>query len=394
MSFKIQTFDKIAPEGLGRFPLEQYEVASEFSTPDAILLRSHSLHDYAFPPSVKAIARAGAGVNNIPIASCTEAGVVVFNTPGANANAVKELVIAGMLLSSRKIHQGISWAQGLKGKGAEVPKLVEKGKSSFVGPELLGKTLGVVGLGAIGMLVANSAEALGMRVIGYDPYISVDTAWQLSKYVKRARTLDSLLAEADYITVHVPLLDSTRGFIDKSKFAIMKQGVRLLNFAREGLIHTQDLFDALESGKVAYFVTDFPDESLLGHDKIITVPHLGASTPESETNCAVMAVDQLRNFLEHGNIRNSVNFPAADMPRNGGARIIIANKNVPAMVGQITNVLAAQHINIASMINHHRDEIAYNIIDVDGDVREEQITGIRNIEGIKLVRLLPKVDKQ
>lgn len=394
MSFKIQTFDKIAAEGLVRFPLEQYEVASEFSTPDAILLRSHSLHDYSFPTSVKAVARAGAGVNNIPIVKCTEAGIVVFNTPGANANAVKELVIAGMLLSSRKIHQGISWAQSLKGKGAEVPKLVEKGKSSFVGPELLGKTLGVVGLGAIGMLVANSAEALGMRVIGYDPYISIDTAWQLSKYVEKARSLDALLAESDYISIHVPLLDSTRGFIDKSKIALMKQGARIMNFAREGLINTQDLLDALESGKISCFVTDFPDDSLLGHDKIITVPHLGASTPESETNCAVMAVDQLRNFLENGNIRNSVNFPAADMPRNGGARIIIANKNVPAMVGKITNVLAAQNINIASMINHHRDEIAYNIIDVDGDVQEGQISGISAIEGITLVRLLPKVSKQ
>ena len=390
MSFKIQTFDKIAPEGLARFPLDQYEVASEFQSPDAILLRSHSLHEYSFPASVKAIARAGAGVNNIPIARCTEAGIVVFNTPGANANAVKELVIAGMLLSSRKIAQGISWAQSLKGKGAEVPKLVEKGKSSFVGPEIQGKTLGVIGLGAIGMLVANVGEALGMRVIGYDPYISVDTAWQLSKYVMKELRLDALLSVSDYISIHVPLLDSTRGFIDKSKFAIMKPNVRLMNFAREGLINTNDLLEALNTGKVACFVTDFPDESLLGHDKIITIPHLGASTPESETNCAVMAVDQLRNFLENGNIRNSVNFPSADMPRNGGARIIIANRNVPAMVGKITSVLAAQHINIADMINHHREEIAYNIIDVDGDVKEEQVAGIRDIEGVTLVRLLPK----
>jgi D-3-phosphoglycerate dehydrogenase len=393
MSFKIQTFDKIAPEGLARFPLDQYEVASEFNSPDAILLRSHSLHDYAFPSSVKAIARAGAGVNNIPISRCTDAGIVVFNTPGANANAVKELVIAGMLLASRQIAQGIAWAQSLKGRGAEVPKLVEKGKSSFVGPEIQGKTLGVIGLGAIGMLVANAGEGLGMRVIGYDPYISIDTAWQLSKYVKKARSLDALLAESDYISIHVPLLDSTRGFIDRSKFAIMKQNVRILNFAREGLINTNDLLEALNSGKVACFVTDFPEESLLGHDKIITIPHLGASTPESETNCAVMAVDQLRNFLENGNIRNSVNFPAADMPRNGGARIIIANRNVPAMVGKITTVLAAQNINIADMINHHRDEIAYNIIDVDGDVTEAQVAGIRDIEGVILVRLLPKQDK-
>ncbi|HEX5172254.1 MAG TPA: phosphoglycerate dehydrogenase [Cyclobacteriaceae bacterium] len=389
MAFKIQTFDKIASEGLVRFPHDNYEVASEFSTPDAILLRSFSLHDRTFPDSVKAIARAGAGVNNIPIKKCTDAGIVVFNTPGANANAVKELVIAGMLLSSRKIYQGIAWAQSLKGKGEEVPKLVEKGKSNYVGPEIYGKTLGVIGLGAIGMLVANAAEALGMRVIGYDPYISIDAAWQLSKNVEKARSLDSLLAESDYITVHVPLMDSTKGFLDKSKFAIMKNGVRILNFAREGLLNKKDMLDALSSGKIGCVVTDFPEEDLLGHDGIITVPHLGASTPESETNCAVMAVDQLKNYLQNGNIKNSVNFPAADMPRNGGgSRIIIANKNIPAMVGKITNVLADQNINIADMLNQHREEIAYNIIDVDGDIKEDQINKIKAIEGIILVRLL------
>ena len=389
MAFKIQTFDKIASEGLVRFPHDNYEVASEFTSPDAILLRSFSLHDKELPQSVKAIARAGAGVNNIPIKKCTEAGIVVFNTPGANANAVKELVIAGMLLSSRKIQQGISWAQSLKGKGDEVPKLVEKGKSNFVGPEIYGKTLGVIGLGAIGMLVANAAEALGLRVIGYDPFISIDAAWQLSKNVEKARSLDALLAESDYITIHVPLLDSTKGFLDKSKFAIMKDGVRIMNFAREGLLHKADMLEALKTDKVACVVTDFPEEDLLGHDKIITVPHLGASTPESETNCAIMAVDQLKQYLQHGNIKNSVNFPAADMPRNGnGSRIIIANKNVPAMVGKITNVLADQNINIADMLNKHRDEIAYNIIDVDGDIKEEQIQKIKSIEGIILTRLL------
>lgn len=391
MSFKIQTFDKIAAEGLTRFPHDYYEVASEFTSPDAILLRSFALHDHVFPESVKAIARAGAGVNNIPIKKCTDTGIVVFNTPGANANAVKELVIAGLLVSSRKIVQGINWSQSLKGKGAEVPKLIEKGKSNFVGPEIQGKTLGVIGLGAIGMLVANAAESLGMRVIGYDPYISIDAAWQLSKNVEKARSLDALLAESDYITVHVPLLDSTKGFLDKSKFAIMKNGVRILNFAREGLVNKDDILDALKSGKVSCFVTDFPEEDLLGHDNIITVPHLGASTPESETNCAVMAVEQLKNFLENGNIKNSVNFPSADMPRNGGARLIIANKNIPAMVGKITAVLAEQNINIADMLNQHREEIAYNIIDVDGDVKEEQIKKIRGIEGIIVARLLPPV---
>lgn len=393
MAFKIQTFDKIASEGLKQFPLERYEVASEFNSPDGILLRSYSLHEYAFPSSVKAIARAGAGVNNIPIKKCTDAGVVVFNTPGANANAVKELVLTAMLLSSRKITQGINWSQSLKGKGDEVPKLVEKGKSNFVGPEIMGKTLGVIGLGAIGMLVANAAESLGMRVIGYDPYISIDAAWQLSKYVEKARSLDALLAESDYISIHVPLMDTTRGFLDKSKFAIMKDGVRIMNFAREGLINKEDLLVALKNGKVAVHVTDFPEEDFLGHDNIITIPHLGASTPESETNCALMAVNQLKNFLENGNIRNSVNFPSADMPRNGGSRIIIANKNVPAMVGKITNVLADQHINIADMLNQHRDEIAYNIIDVDGDIKDEQIAKIKEIDGIILARVLPPVVK-
>ncbi len=394
MAFKIQTFDKIASDGLKRFPLESYEVASEFSSPDGILLRSYSLHEYSFPTSVKAIARAGAGVNNIPIKKCTDSGIVVFNTPGANANAVKELVLTAMLLSSRKITQGINWSQSLKGKGEDVPKLVEKGKANFVGPEIMGKTLGVIGLGAIGMLLANAAESLGMRVIGYDPYISIDAAWQLSKYVEKARSLDALLAESDYISIHVPLMDSTRGFLDKSKFAIMKDGVRIMNFAREGLLNKDDLLDALKSGKVALHVTDFPEEDFLGHENIITIPHLGASTPESETNCALMAVDQLKNYLENGNIKNSVNFPSADMPRNGGSRIIIANKNVPAMVGKVTNVLADQHINIADMLNQHRDEIAYNIIDVDGDIKEEQIDKIKTIEGVILARVLPPVSKK
>lgn len=388
-AYKIKTYNNIAEEGLSRFPKDRYTVSADLSDEDAIVLRSASLHEVAFPSSLKAIARAGAGVNNIPIAKCTEAGIVVFNTPGANANAVKEIVIASLLLSSRKIAQGIAWAQTLKGKGDEVSKLVEKGKANYQGPEILGKTLGVIGLGAIGMLVANAAEALGMRVIGYDPYISVDTAWKLSKYVERARSLDALFAESDYITVHVPLLESTKDFIDKSKFAIMKKGVRLLNFSRDGLVKRDDLLKAIEEDKVACYVTDFPEDALLGNDRIIPVPHLGASTPESETNCAVMAVDQIRWFLEDGNIVNSVNFPAADMPRNGSARIIIANKNIPAMVGKITSVLAEDHINISDMLNRHRDDLAYNIIDVDQKVTEQHINKIRNIEGIILARLLP-----
>lgn len=386
--FKIQTFNKIATEGLQRLPLDRYEVASEFVNPDAYLLRSANIHNIDFPASLKAIARAGAGVNNIPVASCTQKGIVVFNTPGANANAVKELVIASLFLSSRKIFQGISWAKGLSNSGEDIGKQVEKEKSAFAGPEVLGKTLGVIGLGAIGMLVANAAEALGMRVIGYDPYISIDSAWQLSKNVERAKSIDSLISEVDYITLHVPLLESTKEFLNKGKFQLMKDGVRIMNFARGGLVHKKDLFEALDAGKVACFVTDFPDEDFVKHEKVISIPHLGASTPESETNCAVMAVDQVKDFLENGNIRNSVNFPSAEMPRNGGARLIIANKNIPKMVGQITAVLADQSINISDMLNKHRDDLAYNIIDLDGDVKPEQIEKIKSIEGIIMARLI------
>lgn len=387
--FKIQTYNKIAAEGLQRLPLDNYEVASEFANPDAILVRSFKLHDVELPTSVKAIARAGAGVNNIPIQKCTEKGIVVFNTPGANANAVKELVLASLFLSSRKIHQGIGWTKSLVTSTEDVAKLVEKEKANFAGPEVMGKTLGVIGLGAIGMLVANAAEALGMRVVGYDPYISVDAAWQLSKYVEKAKSLDALISESDYITLHVPFVDATNGFINKSKFQLMKDGARVLNFARGELVNKADMLEALTTGKVACYVTDFPDEDYIKHEKVLPVPHLGASTPESETNCALMAVDQVKDFLENGNIRNSVNFPSADMPRNDGPRLLIANKNIPKMVGQITSVLADQSINIADMLNKHRDDLAYNIIDLDDDIKPEQIDKIKSIEGIIMVRLLP-----
>jgi D-3-phosphoglycerate dehydrogenase len=387
--FKVQTLNKISSVGLQRLSMDNYEVASEFSTPDAILVRSAKMHDMEMPTSLKAIARAGAGVNNIPLDNCTEKGIVVFNTPGANANAVKELVVASMLLSSRNLVSGINWAKTLIGNGEEVPKLVEKGKSNFVGPELQGKTLGVIGLGAIGMLVANAGDALGMRVVGFDPYISIDSAWSLSQNVEKAISLDSLLNESDYISLHIPLMDSTKEFINKEKFAIMKDGVRILNFARGGLVNAKDLFEAFDSGKVDTFVTDFPDEDLLKHEKVIGIPHLGASTPESESNCAVMAVDQVQDFLENGNIKNSVNFPNCSMPRNGGNRLIIANKNIPRMVGNITTLLADENINIADMLNKNRGDIAYNIIDIDGDISEEQIQKIREIEGIIMTRLLP-----
>lgn len=386
--FKIQTLNKISSAGLSLMPYEEYEKASEILNPDAILVRSYKMHDMELPESLLAIGRAGAGVNNIPVDKCSEKGIVVFNTPGANANAVKELVLTSLFLSSRNIEGGISWAKTLIGKGEEVPKLVEGGKSNFVGPELAGKTLGIIGLGAIGRLVANAAESLGMKVIGYDPYISVDAAWGLSQHVKKAKGLEHLLSVSDYVSLHVPLTDSTKGFIDKSKFQMMKPGVRILNFARGGLINETELLQALDSDQVTCLVTDFPTETLLKHDKIIAIPHLGASTPESESNCAVMAVNQIKEYLENGNIRNSVNFPEAEMPRNGSSRLCIVNQNIPKMVGQITTVLANEDINIEEMLNRHHNGVAYNIIDVNKAVTEDQIKTLKAIEGVIRVRLI------
>jgi D-3-phosphoglycerate dehydrogenase / 2-oxoglutarate reductase len=386
--FQIGTLNKISPKGLNIFEAEKYEVSDESINPDAIIVRSASMHEMNFGAHLKSIARAGAGVNNIPIDKCSEAGIVVFNTPGANANAVKELVIAGLLMSSRKIYQGIAWSQEQEGKGDEVSKLVEKNKSNYTGPEIAGKTLGVIGLGAIGMLVANAAEALGMRVIGFDPYISIDSAWQLSKDVEKAQNLDQLLAESDYISLHIPLLDDTKGFIDTAKIKKMKKGVSILNFARGGLVNREDMLKALEKDNVRCFVTDFPVDIFLGNDKIITFPHLGASTPESEENCAIMAAKQIKDFLELGNIKNSINFPVAKMPRNGGARIIIGNKNVPGMVGKITSILAEADINISDMLNRHKNDMAYNIIDVDGDISDDLVAKIKAMEAVVLVRVI------
>ncbi len=388
MSYSVQVFNSIHHEGLKRLHENGYQTGSDVSSPDAILLRSYALHDYALNDKLLAIARAGAGVNNIPVESCTRSGIVVFNTPGANANAVKELVLAGLLLASRKIHQGISWTQSLADKGDEIPGLVEKEKKNFAGPEIQGKTLGVIGLGAIGMLVANAAESLGMRVTGYDPYISVDAAWQLSKYVRKAPSLEALLRQSDYITLHMPLNDNTRNFISKPRLQLMKSGVRILNFARAGLIDIGDLTEAMEQQKVACFVTDFPNKELVAHPNVIPFPHLGASTPESEKNCAIMAVTQLLDYLENGNIKNSVNFPIANLPRTEGPRLVVINQNIPAMVGQITGVLADQQINISDMLNQHRGDIAYNIIDLDAEIQDSQIAKLRDIDGVITVRYL------
>jgi D-3-phosphoglycerate dehydrogenase len=386
--YKIQTLNKIANVGLELFPRDDYEIASEIINPDAILLRSANMLEMEIPASVKAVARAGAGVNNIPVNKCSERGIVVFNTPGANANSVKELVIAGLLMSSRKIFPGLMWAKSLIGRGDEVPNLIEKGKSGFVGPELKGKRLGVVGLGAIGVMVANDAVGLGMQVSGYDPFISIEAAWGLSSNVKRARSLESLIAASDYITLHVPLTDKTKGFINRERLGIMKKGARLLNFARGGLVNNEHLKEALDQGIVSVYVTDFPDEELLKMENVIAFPHLGASTPEAEDNCAIMAVNQLRNFLEKGNIKNSVNFPDCELDSRAPTRIVIANKNIPNMVGQCTSILASEKINILGLINHHKGDYAYNIIDIDGKVSPSVEQSIKNIDGVIMVRVI------
>jgi D-3-phosphoglycerate dehydrogenase / 2-oxoglutarate reductase len=387
--FKIQTLNKIDSDGLSLFPLDSYEIASEIPNPDAIVLRSFKMHDMEFPASLKAIARAGAGVNNIPIDRCTEKGIVVFNTPGANANGVKELVLAGLLLSSRDIANGIAWGKTLVGKGDEVSALVEQGKKNFAGQEIQGKTLAVIGLGAIGVLVANAANALGMRVVGYDPYMKVRQALKLSNQVTWVEGIQAILSQADYVTLNIPLTPETSGYINKEKFGMMKEGVRLLNFARGGLVNISDLKEAIALGKVACYVTDFPSEETLKMDKVIAIPHLGASTKESETNCAIMAVNQVKSFLEDGNIKNSVNFPEAFMERNGGSRILIANKNIPNMVSQISNVLATEGLNIDNMLNKKHDGIAYNIIDVSQTVIHEEVkTKLESIDGIFMVRMI------
>ena len=386
--FKIQTLNKISPNGMRLLPPDNFEYASEIVGPDAVLVRSFNMLEMELPPPLKAIARAGAGVNNIPISKCSERGIVVFNTPGANANAVKELVLMALFMSSRTVYQGIIWAKGLIGKGDAVPKLVEDGKSQFDGPEIKGKKLGVVGLGAIGVMVANDAESLGMVVIGYDPFLTVDSAWGLSRTVRRALSLDSLVAESDYITLHVPLSDKTKSMINRDKLPLMKKGVRLLNFARGGLVNNKDLQEAISQGVVAFYVTDFPDEELLKMDNVIPIPHLGASTPESEENCAVMAVQQLMDFLERGNIKNSVNFPECILPQSGARRLIIANRNVPNMIGQITPVLAGKKINIADMLNKSRGDFAYNIIDVDNNINDDLIEKLMKIEGVLMVRAI------
>ena len=387
--YKIQTLNKISAIGLENFPRDDYEIATDINNPDAILVRSADMHGMELSDSVKAIGRAGAGVNNIPCEELAAKGVVVFNTPGANANAVKELVILGLLLSSRPAVAANKWVAGLAGKGDEIPALAEKGKSQFVGPELKGKTLGVIGLGAIGAMVANTAIALGMNVIGYDPFLSVKAALALDRNVKISDTLEGVYTKSDYITVHVPQTNDTKGMINASSIKTMKDGVRIVNFARGGLVNNADILAALESGKVAALITDFADEELLKCDKVICLPHLGASTPEAEDNCAVMAVKELRDFLELGEIRNSVNYPKTfrnePIPANG-TRLCIAHKNVPNMIAQFTTVLGNAKLNIAGMVDQNKNDLAYAIIDVDGKVDEATLGTLKEIDGVIKVR--------
>ena len=385
--YKIDLLNNISEKGLSLFT-EKYEYLAGISEPDGIMVRSKEMKDMSLPSSIKAIARAGAGVNNIPIDKCSEKGIVVFNTPGANANGVKELVVLGMLLASRKVTEGIAWAKGLVGEGDKVPDLIEKGKSKFGGTEILGKKLGVVGLGAIGTMVANAAEGLGMEVWGYDPFLSIEAAWRLSRNTKKAPSLDKLLSECDFISLHVPQNKDTKGFINTDKFAVMKKGVVLLNFARGGLVDTPSLKKAIADGIVSCYVTDFPNEEVIKADKVIAIPHLGASTEESEENCAIMAAMQLMDFLENGNIKNSVNFPESFLERSGNQRLTISNQNAPGMIEKITHLLADSKINIADMINKSKGNIAYNIIDIDGIVNDDLIKKIESAEGVIAVRVI------
>lgn len=387
--FKIQTLDRISAVGLDNFPRDEYEIASEIVKPDAILVRSHDMLSMEIDPNIKAVARAGAGVNNIPVKDLAQKGVVVFNTPGANANAVKELVILGLLMASRPVIAANQWVNSLAGKGAEIATLAEKGKKNYIGQEVKGKTLGVIGLGAIGAQVANTAVELGMNVIGYDPFLSVDAAWSLNHQVKHAETLDTLLAKADYLTFHVPETPDTKGFVNANTIKNMKNGVKLINIARGGLVNNEDVLAAIRAGKISCMVTDFAAEELIACDKVICLPHLGASTPEAEDNCAVMAVKELRDFLETGAITNSVNFPRAtidsQIPANG-TRLCIPHKNVPGMIAKFTTILGDAKLNIAGIVDQSRGDIAYAMIDVDGKVGEESLKLLKNCEAVISVR--------
>jgi len=386
--YKILTLNNISVSGLDCLPRDQYEVASEITRSDAILVRSANMHDLDVPETVQAIGRAGAGVNNIPVARMTERGVPVFNAPGANANAVKELVVAGMLLAARNIAQAWGFVRGLTGDDVAIHKAVESGKKQFVGFELPGRTLGIIGLGAIGVQVANVACALGMQVVGYDPTITVRRAWQLESNVEQATSVDDLVLRSDFISFHVPLTDETRGMINAERLKHMRPGGVLLNFSRSGIIDDAAAVAALDARTLYAYVCDFPSNLLKDHPRVITLPHIGASTREAEENCAIMVADQVRIWLEDGNVRNSVNFPEIDLPRNGGYRLAVVNSNVPNMVGQISTGLAQVELNILNMLNRSRDAVAVTLIDVDREPPKETVARIRDIDGVLSVRCL------
>ena len=387
--YRILTLNKISASGLKRFPSATYKVGTDVAEPDAILVRSQVMHDMVIPDSVKAIARAGAGTNNVPVAKMTARGVPVFNAAGANANAVKELVLAGMLLASRNIVPALGFVAGLQGDDASLHKLVEDGKKNYAGIELRGRTLGVVGLGAIGRLVADAALGLGMRVYGYDPEITVEGAWSLSSQVKKAQSIEDLLKNSDFVTLHVPLLDATRGLINEARVKAMKSGAVLLNFSRDAIVDSDAVLAGLANKRLRSYICDFPAPQLQNETEELTLPHLGASTEEAEENCAVMVVDQVREYLEHGNITNTVNFPTLVMPRESAFRLAVANANVPNMLGQISTTLAQSGINIHTMMNKSRGEMAYTLVDTDSAIPAELIAHIAAIPGVLMVRDLP-----
>jgi D-3-phosphoglycerate dehydrogenase len=388
--YNIRTYNAISSKGLSRFAADKYTVSSEMESAEGVLLRSQKLHTEVLPESVIAVARAGAGTNNIPTDDYTEKGIVVFNTPGANANAVKELIVAGLLLGSRDIYGGMNYVQelGHMDDSGEMGKLLEKEKKRFAGSEITGKTLGVVGLGAIGSIIANLALDLGMNVIGYDPAISVEAAWQLSSRVERMESIEALLARADFITLHVPAIPATKHLINKDTLGLMKPTAKILNFAREEIVSTEDMVAALDARTIAGYISDFPAPALLGRKDVLLMPHIGASTEEAEENCAVMAADQLMDYLENGNIHNSVNYPPTKMSRNGGRRITFTNNNVPKVLGSVLAVLADAELNVVDMVNKSRGDIAYNIIDVEGDLDQSIEAAIAGVEGVVRVRVI------
>lgn len=384
----ILTLNKIAQCGLKRLDKTRFTVGNDVENPSGIIVRSASMHDMELPESLLAIARAGAGVNNIPLDRCSEKGIVVFNTPGANANAVKELVLAGLLISSRKVIPAIEWAKTLKGEGEKVGKLVEKGKSAFAGGEIKGKRLGVIGLGAIGVLVANAAEALGMEVYGYDPYLSVDAAWKLSAGVIHAVSLSEIYENCEYITLHLPLVPATKDMINADSLSQMKDGVRIMNFARGGLANNADMKAALAEGKVAAYVVDFPDDEMLGVENVIAIPHLGASTPESEDNCAIMAADEISDYIKNGNILHSVNFPDVSAARSGVSRVCVLHRNIPDVLSKINAAFAGKNNNIESQTNRSRGDYAYTMLDLANVPTEESIEKVKQIDGFIKLRIV------